>query len=215
MVRPKRPTLLCAALALLIAGLLAGCNLLGGPPTPTRAVDPNTPEGAALSYAAAGARDPNAAATSFVPIHIWEMDGERLVAFSYASGYQEAWSVCNGQARVSAPGGVWRVTEAGAHCWDQGSVTAITGLYSTVTDGDGATQTVIYGDVLLPEVTAVSIEFVVGGANAVAEIGEAGYWLALPGEQPPIRAVAIDANGNLVALYEFGAPLSVTPVAAP
>lgn len=213
MSRIRAPQLLLAAL-LCIAALLAGCNLPGDAPTPTRALNPDTPEGAVLAHAAANAPDPEAAANSFAPLHIWELDGDRLVAYSFAGGYGEAWSVCNGLARATSADG-WQVVEAGARCWDADEASAITGLYSVVTDRAGNVETLIFGDVLSIDVTAVSVEFVVGGASAVATIGEGGYWLTASGAQPPARAVAIDVLGDLVQLLDFGAPLTMTPVGAP
>ncbi len=196
------------------AVLGAACNLAGAPATPTRAVDANTPEGAVLAYVAASAPNPDAATASFGAIHIWELGSDRLVAYSYAGGYEEAWSLCNGQARVTPAGGGWQMVEAGERCWDKASAVVLTGLYSVVADAAGNTQTVIYGEVLVPDITAVSLEFVVGGANAVAEFGAGGYWLMVPGEQPPVRAVAVNALGNLVKMFAFGEPLAMTPAAS-
>jgi hypothetical protein len=197
--------------------LLASCNLATPAPTPTRAVNRNTPEGAALIHAASWAPDAQAATASFAPIHIWSLGRDSLVIYSFAGGYGEDWSVCNGQARVALEAGGWRVTEGGGRCWKKDGVEqdAITGLYSFVADDDGNMRTVIYGDVRLPDVTAVSIEFVVGGENAVAEIENAGYWLMRSGQQPPVRAIAIDAAGNLVQMLQFGRPLAPEPVDAP
>jgi hypothetical protein len=191
--------------------MLAGCNLVKkAKPTPTRVVERNTPEAAALRYAASLAADADAVTSSFSAVHTWALGQDSLVAFSYAAGYDAEWSRCNGQARVTLAGGGWEVVEGGSRCWDDSTV-ALTGAYAFVTDDAGAAQTVIYGDVLVEDISAVSVEFAVGGESAVAEIDDAGYWLMLPGRQAPARAVAIDTTGYLVQMFEFGAPLDVAP----
>ncbi len=195
---------------LLGALLLSACNLLIKP-TPSREVDPGTPEGAALAYIAGQAPDADAATISFSDIHTWSLGRDSLVAYSYAGGYAAQWSRCNGQARLTLAAGGWQVVEVGTHCWDDESA-AITGLYAFVTDDKGDIQTVIYGDLLVPDVTAVSIEFAVGGESAVAELDSAGYWLMRTGAHPPTRAVAIDAAGYLVQMLDFGAPLTIEPL---
>ncbi|GAB4436955.1 MAG: hypothetical protein Kow00120_04140 [Anaerolineae bacterium] len=207
--RAKRGAL--AALGLLACVAVAGCNLFGAPPTPTRAVDANSVEGALLAYATGSAPDADAAAASFGVIHVWDWGGDQLAAFSFAGGYGEAWSLCNGLARVTPSGGGWEVAAAGSRCWDSSETAeGVSGLYTILPGPDGAAQTVIFGDVLSPDVTAVSIEFAVGGENAVAEMGDGGYWLLAPGA--PARAVAIDALGNLVQLFTFGEALALAPV---
>ncbi|MBN1287214.1 MAG: hypothetical protein JXB47_17580 [Anaerolineae bacterium] len=198
---------------LVIAGLLAGCNLLLRP-TPTREVDTQTPEGAVMRYAAALAPQADAAANSFSTIHTWSLGRDSLVAYSFAGGYEAQWSVCNGQARVTLDSGGWRVVEAGTRCWDD-QTAAITGSYAFIAGDDGAPRTVIYGDLLVPDVSAVSIEFTVGGESAVAEIDSAGYWLMRAGAHRPARAVAIDKEGYLVQILEFDRPLVMEPVGTP
>jgi hypothetical protein len=190
---------------------LTGCNLVRkNKPTPTRAVEQNTPATAALRYAASRAGDTDAVTASFSAIHTWALGQDSLVAFSYAAGYDEEWLLCNGQARVTLASGGWQVVDGGTRCWDDSSA-AVTGVYAFITDDDGAAQTVIYGDVLVEDISAVSVEFAVGGESAVAEIDDAGYWLMLPEHQTPARAIAIDTTGYLVQMFEFGPPLETAP----
>ncbi len=186
---------------------LAGCSLLR--PTPAREMDTNTPEGAAMQYIAATAPQSDAAEISFAPIRTWPLGQDHIVAFSYAGGYGDAWQRCNGQARVALGAGGWLVTEAGTRCWDDPTA-AITGVYAIITGNDDQEHTFVYGDILVPEVTAVSIEFDIGGENAVAEKDAAAYWLLQPGGAAPVRAYAINELGNLVQQIDFGAPLALT-----
>lgn len=192
--------------------LLSGCNLLLRP-TPTREMVTGTPESAVLRYVLTLASQPDAASNSFSAIHTWSLGRDSLVAYSFAGGYEDQWSVCNGLARAALDAGGWRVVGAGTRCSEDQTV-AITGNYTFITGEGGETQTVIYGDLLVPDVTAVSIEFAVGGESAVASIDEAGYWLMQPGELTPVRAVAIDRGGYLVQMLEFGPALPVELVEA-
>ncbi len=83
-----------------------------------------------------------------------------------------------------------------------GTLIAVQGVEASP---DGKMYTIIVGEALSSQITAVSFEFADGG-NTPADVQPDGsFMVSLPGQRKAIHAIPVDQYGNLVGpIFAFG-----------